>query len=179
VSADDLRDLAARVLRIDLGPVREAYAEAVHKVRDLGIAFSDRRAVKVQKLLAASAVLCGRAAAAPSDLWVLRYVWDRAEQIGPLRGLVHALLEQHQSDEAAHPLATLPEVADGEEIARQLDAVARELDRDGGKAPLPLVALARLRERVAELADRAAWVQDERAREHLVRRGGELLGRLG
>src|SRR5580704_7894589 len=51
------------------------------ELRDLGIAFSDRRAVKAQKLLAASAVLCARLVGQPSDLWVLRYVWDRAEQI--------------------------------------------------------------------------------------------------
>ena len=51
-------------------------------MRDLGIAFSDRRAVKGQKLLAASAVLCGRdRGEQPADLWVLRYVWDREEQI--------------------------------------------------------------------------------------------------
>src|SRR5262245_47360893 len=31
VTSDDLRDLAAEVYRVDLGPVREAYAEAVHK----------------------------------------------------------------------------------------------------------------------------------------------------
>jgi MoxR-like ATPase len=154
----------------------------VEKVRDLGIAFSDRRAVKVQKLLAASALLCGRGQANASDLWVLRYVWDRAEQIGPLRGLVQGVLEQHPAGGAAHPLAAAPEKADGEEISRQLDAVERELGAGGngeGKARLSLVALARLRERVAELADRAAWVQDEQARRHLVGRSGQILERLG
>jgi hypothetical protein len=56
----------------------------VVRLRDLGIAFSDRRAVKVLKLIAASAVLCGRQQAIGADLWVLRYVWDRVEQIAPL-----------------------------------------------------------------------------------------------
>ena len=41
--------------------IAERYADVVSKVRDLGVAFSDRRAVKVLKLVAASAVLCGRA----------------------------------------------------------------------------------------------------------------------
>jgi len=40
-------------------------------------------------------------------LWVLRYVWDRAEQIGPLGGLIQGVLEQHPA-QAAHPLAALP-----------------------------------------------------------------------
>jgi MoxR-like ATPase len=174
VSACDLRQLARRIYDVDLGPVRELYAESVFKARDLGIAFSDRRAVKALKLIAASALLCGRTAAEASDLWVLRYVWDREEQIGPLRGLVQGLLEQHPSPWPAHPRAALAEKVDGEEIARGLDEVAREM---GGQ--LSLRTVARLRERVADLADRAAWVQDEAARRHLVQRSGELLTQLG
>src|SRR5262245_56302911 len=83
LSADDLRQLSRRIFEVDLGPIRELYTETVFKVRDLGIAFSDRRAVKAMKLLAASALLCERNKATPADLWVLRYVWDREEQIVP------------------------------------------------------------------------------------------------
>src|SRR5262249_9348440 len=102
VAAADLRELSRRVYAVELGGVRELYTEAVYKVRDLGVAFSDRRAVKVMKLLAASALLCGRDRAVPSDLWVLRYVWDREEQIGPLAALVNGILEQHPDEAAAH-----------------------------------------------------------------------------
>jgi MoxR-like ATPase len=176
VSADDLRALSRHVYDVDLGPVRELYGEVVFKVRDLGVAFSDRRAVKALKLMAASALLCGRSAAEPSDLWVLRYVWDRAEQIGPLRGMVQGVLEQHPAGPSAHPLAASAEKVDGEDLARQLDEVARELD--GARTPA-LRTVARLRERLADLADRAAWVPDENARRHLLARSGELLERLG
>jgi MoxR-like ATPase len=179
VSADELRELARRLYEVELGPIRELYAEVLHKIRDLGIGFSDRRAVKAQKLLAASALLCARTVAQPSDLWVLRYVWDRAEQIGPLRGLIHDVLEQHPGGSDAHPLATLPEKADGEEIARQLDLIAAEMPDSLGKPGLSLLTLARLRERLAELADRAAWVVDENARRHLLEKSGRLLERLG
>ena len=175
VSADDLRALSRRVYQVDLSPVRDLYAETVFKVRDLGIAFSDRRAVKAMKLLAASALLCGREAAAPSDLWVLRYVWDRAEQIAPLRALVQGVLEQHPGGEADHPLSRRAEQVDGDDLARQLDAVEQELQADGRG----LLALARLRERVADLADRAAWVRDDGARRHLLQRSGQILKRLG
>jgi len=174
VSADDLRALAGSVFNVDLDPVRELYTEMVFKVRDLGIALSDRRAVKVLKLLAASAVLCGRTAAEPSDLWVLRYVWDRAEQIAPLRALVQGVLEQHPSA-AAHPRAAAVERVDGEELARQLDALEGEVE----VPDKTLTALARLRERVTDLTDRAAWVADEDDRNHLLKRGGQLLRRLG
>ncbi|MBV8231884.1 MAG: hypothetical protein JO329_18030, partial [Planctomycetaceae bacterium] len=64
---------------------------------------------------------------------------------------------------------------DGEELARQLDAVGAEL-QDG---PLSLTAAARLRERVADLADRAAWLPDDATRGHLLGRTAQLLERLG
>jgi MoxR-like ATPase len=159
---------------VGLDAIRDLYTEVVFKVRDLGIALSDRRAIKVLKLLAASALLCGRTAAEPSDLWVLRYVWDRAEQIAPLRTLVQGVLEQHPGQGQAHPLARSDERVDAEDLARQADAVERELQ--GGK--LSLLALTRLRERVADLTDRASWVIDEPARKHLLQRMGQILKRL-
>jgi MoxR-like ATPase len=175
VSADDLRELSRRIYDVHLDPVRELYAEVVFKVRDLGIAFSDRRAVKGLKLLAASALLCGRATAEPCDLWVLRYVWDRAEQMTPLRNLIQGVLEQHPTEAAAHPLAARRERVDAEVLARQLDDAERELTTDGHS----LLMLSRLRERIADLADRAAWIVEENARKHLLARSGDMLKRLG
>src|SRR5262249_48694751 len=142
---------------------------------DLGIAFSDRRAVKVMKLLAASALLCGRMQATASDLWVLRYVWDREEQIDSLTALVNRVLEQNQEEERQHPRAALPQHVDGEEIARQLDALDQELAADKPT----LTVLARLRERATDLADKSAWIKDEHSRKHLLDRTGKLLERLG
>jgi MoxR-like ATPase len=159
---------------VDLSPVTDLYADVVFKVRDLGIAFTDRRSIKVLKLLAASALLCGRTHATPSDLWVLRYVWDREEQIGPLAALVNGLLKQHGAADQAHPLAAPPEHVDGEDLARQLEVLERELQGER----LSLTALARLRERTADLADRAAWVTHEASRKHLLDRAGKILQRL-
>jgi MoxR-like ATPase len=175
VTAENLAGLSRQVFEVDLSGVRELYAETVFKVRDLGVSVSDRRAVKVLKLLAASALLCGRRAAEPSDLWVLRYVWDREEQVAPLAALVNGVLEQQPAAAAAHPLAAVPERVDGEELARQLDAVEQELRADGHS----LTALARLREQVADLADRAAWLGDDAARRHLTDRTARLLEKLG
>src|SRR5689334_2112352 len=53
VAAEELAGLRGDVYRVDLGGAMDAYTELVFKVRDLGVAFSDRRAVKVLKLLAA------------------------------------------------------------------------------------------------------------------------------
>jgi MoxR-like ATPase len=173
VSASDLRTLARLVMDVDLSPVAELYEDAAFKVRDLGIGFSDRRAVKVLKLIAASAVLSGRSAAAGSDLWVLRYVWDREEQIAPLTSLVQGILRQ-QPLEHAHPLAATPERVDGEQLARELTDAEAQLGKRSS-----LAELARLREQVARVADRAAWVADEAARRHLTEKAGSLLRRIG
>jgi MoxR-like ATPase len=175
VSADDLADLATRVSKVDLAGVIDSYMDVVFKVRDLGVAFSDRRAVKVMKLLAASALLCGRERAAPSDLWVLRYVWDRQEQIEPLGALVNGVLESCADEPQRHALAAVQPEPDGEELARQLDAVAQEL----GRGKLALSAIARLRERVTDLADRAAWLTDDSCRAFLLDRTRKYLEQLG
>ncbi|HKI20694.1 MAG TPA: AAA family ATPase, partial [Isosphaeraceae bacterium] len=57
VSAADLRALAQQVYNVELIGIAERYADVVSKVRDLGVALSDRRAVKVLKLVAGSALL--------------------------------------------------------------------------------------------------------------------------
>jgi MoxR-like ATPase len=175
VTTTELAGLHTRLYRVDLAAVTEAYVELVGKVRDLGIAFSDRRAVKVLKLLAASALLCGRDAANPSDLWVLRYVWDREEQIGPLAALVNGVLEQHAGQPARHALATVQPAPDAEDLARQLDTLETQAT---GRA-LGLSAAARLREQAADLADRAAWLADPKSRDYLLGRTRKLLEKLG
>jgi MoxR-like ATPase len=174
ITADDLRRLSRRIYEVDLTRVQELYPEVVLKVRDLGITFSDRRAVKVMKLLAASALLCGRDQVLPSDLWVLRYVWDREEQIGPLGSLINGILEQQPEEGPSHPLAATNGHVDAEEIARQLDAIGQELRTDH----LSVSKIARLREQVTDLADRAAWVMDEAGRKHLLDRTRQFIEQL-
>jgi MoxR-like ATPase len=178
VSSDDLRSLAARIHDVDLSPVLERYADLVFRVRDLGVALSDRRSVKIQKLMAASALLCGRTVAGGSDLWVLRYVWDRAEQIAPLAALVNGVLKDQREGndvDARHSLAAVPERVDPELLARQLDGLERDVSGTGKS----LSELARFREQATGISDRAAWVADSAARRHLLDRAAKLLQRIG
>ena len=44
--------------------------------------------------------------------------------------LVNGVLEGHPTDGIAHALAAVPENVDGEELARQLDDVERQLQAD-------------------------------------------------
>ena len=174
VNADALRSFSRSIFEIDLSPIDDLYADAVFKVRDLGIALTDRRAVKVLKLVAASAVLCGRTAATGSDLWVMRYLWDRDEQIGPLATLIQGILRQ-QTAEQAHPLAATPERVDGETVAKLLADAERQL-----KEIKPTLAnLSRLREQVSRLADQAAWIGDVAARQHMLQSAQILLEKIG
>jgi MoxR-like ATPase len=174
VSAGDLIALAGRIGQVDLSGVMDKYMEVVFKVRDLGIALSDRRAIKVMKLLAASALLCGRDKVALSDLWVLRYVWDRDEQIDPLAALVNGVLLETEEDTNRHPLAQVPSQVDGEELALRLEAVEQQAD---GK--LDMSTIARLRDQLADISDQAAWLADEASRKHLTERCRKCLERFG
>ena len=95
VGVDEVRRLTAALARVDLAPVRDTYVELVLRLRHLGFALSDRRAVKFQRPIAASALLCGRAEARPSDLWVLRYTWESEEQQEVLAATVDEVLARH------------------------------------------------------------------------------------
>ena len=46
----------------------------------------------LQRVIAASAILCGRMEARVSDFWVLKHIWDTEEQQEPLRGIVQAFI---------------------------------------------------------------------------------------
>jgi MoxR-like ATPase len=72
---DNLARLQQSVATVDLLPVRAMFAEIVRSFRAEGVAFSDRRIVKAQKMFAAAALLRGRAEAEPADLAVLTSMW--------------------------------------------------------------------------------------------------------
>jgi MoxR-like ATPase len=87
----DLRALQAVLPAIDLSNVRPALAAVLRACREEAIAFSDRRAVKAQKAIAASALLHGREQAEDNDLAVLANMWSRAADEKALR----VVLEGH------------------------------------------------------------------------------------
>jgi MoxR-like ATPase len=67
----DLDTVAAAARAADLGPVRPLLAQAIRTLRQNGILLSDRRAVKVQRLVAAAAAMTGRPQPTNQDLWPL------------------------------------------------------------------------------------------------------------
>ena len=119
IKADEVRGLQLETRKVDLAPIRKEYVDLIHSLRNAGISVSDRRAVKIQNLIAASAFICGRDTAILSDLWVLKYIWDSEEQVEVLEGIVNHVIEK-DTNEKAHPQAVYNKVPDAEEVMKEV-----------------------------------------------------------
>ncbi|GAB2813594.1 AAA family ATPase [Ferruginibacter profundus] len=127
IASDDIRQLQAECRTIDLTAIRKEYIDIVHSLRNTGIKVSDRRAVKLQNLIAASALLCGRKEAILSDLWVLKYIWDTEEQIEILEGIINNIIEKETTDKA-HPQAIFNKAPNPEEVIKEVQYLADKWD---------------------------------------------------
>jgi MoxR-like ATPase len=174
---DDLRKLQSIVKNVDLVTIRPQYADLIRRMRKAGIDISDRRAVKVQNLIAASAILCGRLAANPTDMWVLRYVWNSEEEQDILAALVKQALDEATGDDQAvgHPQSQVGEAPDAEQLSSDLQAIAKALEQ----AELPAAERSLLQDRLALLSARCQWVKNSYQRTQLEQMTTDLWTRLG
>ncbi|MCS6857487.1 MAG: AAA family ATPase [Sandaracinaceae bacterium] len=69
------------------------YKNLIFQIRAEGVSISDRRAVKLVKLFAASAYLDGRAQPDPSDFFILEHIWNSPEQIEIIRSIVRPVVD--------------------------------------------------------------------------------------
>ncbi len=162
----DVAKLQAILSTVDMSAVRPPIVDLVGRLRRAGIQVSDRRAVKMQRLVAASALLCGRGSAIVSDLWVFRYIWDRLEQREVLASIVDELLKAKPPDAADHPRAHHADAPDPEAIARDLDGIAAKLENKELQASERAV----LKDRVSVLSGRCQWVKNDEQRAFLMKR---------
>ena len=157
---EDLDVLAAAVARADVAPVRSHLAHAIRVLRRAGIVLSDRRAVKAQRLVAAAAVMAGRAAPTEADLWPLVVAVPTREGQAAARDALRDVLARSENaalaaaaaEASLGPLARAARIASaGEEAlaARpaggdpealsawrlRLEGVAREIDAGFAKPP--------------------------------------------
>ena len=151
--------------RVDVTQARKPYVELVSRLRDAGVAVSDRRAVKLQRLVAASAILCGRTTATPSDFWPLEHIWDREEQEEILRGSVRAAIKGDTASTDRHPRALVNDRPDPDMLARDLETIAQALDGTDGDRTAP--QRTHLEDRLGILASRCQWVADNAQRQFL------------
>ena len=93
----DVDTLAQMVSSVNLSAIRPQIAQAVRIMRGAGINISDRRAVKMQRLIASAAILDGRLIAEVKDLWTLIYAVPTHEQQSLARDSLHELLSQTEN----------------------------------------------------------------------------------
>jgi MoxR-like ATPase len=86
--------LSAAADAVDLSTARQWIASGIRRMRGSGIPISDRRAVRVQRLVAAAAVLDGRRVATAADLWVLPLVAPTQDTHDLARDSLAGLLEE-------------------------------------------------------------------------------------
>lgn len=143
-SLGDVDALSRAARDCDLSAARPALADALRRLRGAGIALSDRRAVRVQRLVAAAAALDGRTVASEADLWPLVLAVPGREEQDRARELLRDSLEKSRS--AALLLAA--EEASSGPVARatRLGQAARELleaPEDSARWRLKLEGVAR------------------------------------
>jgi len=170
----DIDELSRRVPAVAMERARGLLAEAIRKLRGAGLGLSDRRIVKVQRLIAAAAVLAGRDAADEADLWPLFYVMPTREaQLAAqdvlresLAAAANPTLRAAVEHAALQPVsrvarlleaarACLSGAADAPGAAVIAEALLREIDANFDRDALP-AELAAERARLAERVTAAA-----------------------
>jgi MoxR-like ATPase len=179
ITIEELRLMQASIPLIDLGPSRVVYAGLVSRLRHAGLAISDRRAIRLQRLLAASAMMCQRVTVDVSDFWVLRYIWDTLEQVEVLAKIVNDTLKSQVGSVPAaaevHPRSVSADAPNPEHLGRDLDQIEVLLGSVGGD----LQRQSWLRDRLSLLTARVEWVQQAEARDFLRGRIQSLMTRAG
>lgn len=169
-SLADLDALAAVARAMDLAPVRAHLAHAVRTLRSAGVEWTDRRVVRVQRLVAAAAAVAGRTEPSEADLWPIVFALPTAQAQQTGRDVLRDLLERSENPSllAAATEASLGARARGAKIlvegsaivdARpeeaaavnawrlRVEAVAREIDATFTSDTIP-VDLAQLRTKI-------------------------------
>ena len=168
MTCDEIRQLQALVAEVDLSPIRKPLVELVAALRGAGLPISDRRAVRLQRVIAASAVIAGRDVAQISDLWVARCIWETPPQREILAAHIDTVRRRYEPDPAAdaddrpHPMADDQTGPDAETLARSIEAIARDPEPSSAEETLGL------------LAARVQWVADDDQRRSLADRIGQI-----
>ena len=163
ISVEDIGAIQALLPQVDLSGIRSQYIELVQKLRNAGGQVSDRRAVKLQRLIAASALLCKRTNAILSDLWVLRYIWDTEEQREVIASIVNALVDADEVTEGQHPRASQKNLPDPEAIFAEVQQMAQQWEG----TELSMGERTVIKDRLRYLNGRCEWIKNEEQRSYV------------
>ena len=163
ISTDEVRQIQQLIGMVDLSNIQAAYIELVQQLRNAGISVSDRRAVKLQRLIAASALLCKRTKAIQSDLWVLRYIWDTEEQIEIIANIVNNVVEADEEKEGQHPRASINILPNPDELFKEVNELANKWDN----TETSMAERTIIKDRLRYLNGRCAWISNETQRNYV------------
>lgn len=148
--------------QVDLSPVRKQYVNLVHNLRNTGIKVSDRRAVKIQNLLAASALMCNRTEVIISDFWVLKYIWDTEEQIELLAGIIDNIIETDNSP-LAHPQALFNKTPNAEELTKEVTLLTGKWE----SGSLSFEEQNTVKDKLRYIQTRCNWIKNNEHKQHI------------
>jgi MoxR-like ATPase len=134
VSAADLRSLQRHFDRFMQFPedFMAKYKGLIFQIRSEGITVSDRRAVKLLKLFAASAVFDGRSRVTDGDFFILRHIWNNLDQAELLEEIVNPVVDAYYRDRPEErrfigPQASLEDLLNELNLIRELLTSSAEL----------------------------------------------------
>jgi MoxR-like ATPase len=170
ISTDEIRQMQEFTSLVDLQEIRPQYIELIQKLRNAGLQVSDRRAVKLQRLIAASALICKRQKAAPSDLWVLRHIWDTEEQREIISNIVNAVVGTDEETTGQHPRASLNTLPNADEIFSEV----QKLTRQWQEPETTMADRSLIKDRLSHLNSRCEWIGNEEQRAYVQKPIDEL-----
>lgn len=154
ISADSIISMQEECRKIDLSDIRKQYVNVVHNLRSTGIKVSDRRAVKLQNLIAASAYLSGRGKAVLSDMWVLKFIWDTEDQIELLEGIINNVIEKEDAA-IAHPQALQNKAPNADAIIEEVRMLKSRWDSN-----LSLQDQNTVKDKLRYVQSRSEWIKN-------------------
>lgn len=162
ITPPDIIELQRQSRKVDLSPIRKQLVDVVHNLRNTGIKVSDRRAVKIQNLIAASALISNRTTATISDLWVLKYIWDTEEQIEILAGIIDSIIERDEEPKA-HPQARFNKMPNAEELMKEVQLLASRWESGN----LSYEEQNIVKDKLRYVQTRCNWVKKNEHKEHI------------
>ena len=162
ITPAEILELQQKSKEVDLSPIRKEYIDLIHSLRNTGIKVSDRRAVKVQNLLTASALICNRTEAILSDLWVMKYIWDTEEQIEILAGIIDNIVEKDDSPKS-HPQALFNKRPNAEELLSDVEILKEKWET----GELSFEEQNIIKDKLRYIQNRSNWISHTEHKQHI------------
>ncbi|HEY8144933.1 MAG TPA: AAA family ATPase [Kofleriaceae bacterium] len=133
LSARQLREVQANFERYMVFPdeFMAKYKGLIFQIRSEGVTVSDRRAVKLLKLFAASALFDGRPTVCDGDFFILRHIWNNLDQAELLSEIVNPVVDSYYREHPDERRFIGPQ-ASLEDLLGELTLI-RELLTSGGE----------------------------------------------